>query len=379
MEEKRRMNILDWIGYVFGYVIYFGYKISGVYVVGLLLFTIVLKFVMLPSSLKQQRTSAKQARLQPKLKELQEMYKSNPQKMQQEQQALYARENISPMSGCLPMLIQFPVLIGLYQAVVNPLTLVLHLPLEKVSKAMEMVTLPENTYYAQSEFIKQFASVRDKIVSANIFTNGELAELDSMAGGAFNLFGMNLLDTPNVASWLVLIPIICFVSSIAMSLYTMKTSGNAAGQTGCTKWGMPIGMSAFSTWLAFSVPGAVGLYWVLQNLTSIVQSFLMHKYYNAEIMAAMEEAARYARRENEEAAVLSKFGGVDIHETVEALKQRNDAALEEKASKADSIYESIDAKNVVEIKPIGSNNEKVIKTGNATRAGTAQAKKKKKK
>ena len=120
------MNILDWIGYVFGYIIYFGYKISGIYVVGLLLFTIAVKLVMLPTSIKQQKTSAKQARLQPKIKELQEMYKNNPSKMQEEQQALYARENVSMFSGCLPMLIQFPVIIGLYQAIVNPLTCVLH-------------------------------------------------------------------------------------------------------------------------------------------------------------------------------------------------------------------------------------------------------------
>ena len=134
------MNILDWIGYVFGYVIFFGYKISGVYVVGLILFTIVVKLLMLPMSIKQQKTSAKQARIQPKIKELQEMYRSNPSKLQEEQQKLYQRENISMTSGCLPLLIQFPVIIGLYRAIVNPLTCVLHLSADKVNQAKQKFT-----------------------------------------------------------------------------------------------------------------------------------------------------------------------------------------------------------------------------------------------
>lgn len=369
------MNILDWIGYVFGYVIFFGYKISGVYVVGLILFTIVVKLLMLPMSLKQQKTSIKQARIQPKIKELQEMYRNNPTKLQQEQQKLYARENISMTAGCLPLLIQFPVIIGLYQAIVNPLTCVLHLSVDKVNQAMQFVTLPNaNYYYKQSELINQFASIRDQIVSANIFTEVELSEMDGLANGAFNLFRMNLLETPAMTSILVLIPILCFLSSIVMTLFTMHGSTASAGQSGCTKWGMPIGMAAFSTWLAFTVPAAVGLYWIIQNLVSILQTVLMNKFYNGPIMESMDEAARYARRENEEKKILDKYDRVDIRSVAAQLQAQNDAKTEQENAKTESIYEDIDAKNIIKINP----NERVIKTGNATRAGNASVKKKKK-
>ena len=369
------MNILDWIGYVFGYVIFFGYKISGVYVVGLILFTIVVKLLMLPMSIKQQKTSAKQARIQPKIKELQEMYRNNPTKLQQEQQKLYGRENISMTAGCLPLLIQFPVIIGLYRAIVNPLTCVLHLSADKVNEAMQFVTMPsENYYYKQSELINQFASIRDKVVSANIFTPTELSELDGLSNGAFNLFHINLLQTPTFNSILVLIPILCFVTSIAMTLFTMRGTSTAAGN-GCTKWGMPIGMSAFSTWLAFTVPAAVGFYWIIQNVVSIVQTVLMNKFYNAQIMESMDEAARYARREAEEEKVLEKYSGVDIEAVAHRLKSENSAVQDDPKDKAEhSIYEEIDAKNVIKINP----NERVIKTGNATRAGNAPTRKKKK-
>ena len=371
------MNILDWIGYVFGYVIFFGYKISGVYVVGLVLFTIVVKLLMLPMSLKQQKTSAKQARLQPKIKELQEMYRNNPTKLQEEQQKLYQRENVSMTAGCLPLLIQFPIIIGLYRAIVNPLTCVLHLSADKVNQALQYVTLPsENYYYKQSALINQFASIRDRVVSANIFTPTELTELDGLSNGAFNLFHINLLETPAVNTILVLIPLLCFVTSVAMTLFTMRGSNTAAaGQNGCTKWGMPIGMAAFSTGLAFTVPAAVGFYWIIQNVVSIIQTLLMNKFYNAQIMEAMDEAARFARREIEEEKVLEKYGSIDILSVAAQLKAAHTEVPDDAKDKAaHSIYEDIDAKNVIKINP----NERVIKTGNATRAGNASAKKKKK-
>ena len=368
------MNILDWIGYVFGYVIYFGYQISGLYVVGLILFTIVVKLVMLPMSLSQQRTSAKQARIQPKIKELQEMYRNNPTRLQEEQSALYARENISMFSGCLPMLIQFPVILGLYRAIVNPLTCVLHLSVDKVNKLVEMAGVAANNYYRQSEVINKFAGIRDQVEAAGVFTSGEMAQLDQLADGAFNMFGLNLLNMPSWTSALVLIPILCFISSIFMTVLTMK-NGAAAAQPGCSKWGMPVMMSGLTAWIAFSVPGAVGLYWIIQNLVSMVQTVLMNKFYNAEIMEASDEAGRYARREIEEAKVLERFEKVDIHEAVDRLKTRANEAAAEKNAKTASIYDSIDAKNLI---TIGGNNEKVIKTGNVARAGGASGKKKKK-
>jgi YidC/Oxa1 family membrane protein insertase len=328
-------------------------------------------------SLNQQRTSAKQARIQPKLRELQEMYRNNPTKYQEEQQALYARENISMMGGCLPMLIQFPVILGLYRAIVNPLTNVLHLSVDKVSKLMEFGgEALKNNYYAQSEIINMFPNIRDQVEAAGIFTAGELAKLDKLSDGAFSLFGLNLLEMPSWSSILLLIPVCCFISSMAMMLFTMR--GNAAAaQSGCSKWMMPVMMSGLTTWLAFSVPGAVGLYWIIQNLVGMVERALLNKFYNGDIMEAADEAGRYARRELEEKKVMERFANVDIHMAALRLKERSDAEaaekLAEKNAKTASIYDSIDAKNVVVV----GNNDRVIKTGNVARAGGSNSKKKK--
>ena len=110
-------------------------------------------------------------------------------------------------------------------------------------------------------------------------------------------------------------------------------------------------------------------------MVSIIQTLLMNKFYNAQIMEAMDEAARFARREMEEEKVLEKYSGVDIEAVALQLKAQNTAVQDDPKDKADhSIYEDIDAKNVIKINP----NERVIKTGNATRAGNASSKKKKK-
>ncbi|MBQ1956807.1 MAG: membrane protein insertase YidC, partial [Clostridia bacterium] len=103
---------------------------SNSYIVALLIFAVILEAVMLPFSIKQQKNSIRQAKLRPKEMVIRKKYagrddKVTQQKMQAEIQELYARENYNPMSGCLPLLVQFPILIFLYQIVVNPLKYVI--------------------------------------------------------------------------------------------------------------------------------------------------------------------------------------------------------------------------------------------------------------
>jgi YidC/Oxa1 family membrane protein insertase len=231
--------------------------------------------------------------------------------------------------------------------------------------------------YIQSEVINIFPKIRDQVEAAGIFTVNELTKLDQVADGAFSLFGLNLLEMPTLTSILVLIPLFCFISSIAMMLLSMKNTA-AATQSGCAKWVTPVAMSSLTTWLSFSVPGAVGLYWVIQNLVGMVERTLLNKFYNGDIMEAADEAGRYARRELEEKKVMERFANVDIHAAARRVKERADAETAEKMSdknaKTASIYDSIDAKNVIVV----NNNDRVIKTGNVARAGGSNSKKKKK-
>ena len=105
----------------FGYLLWFFYEFTKNYGVSIILFTIVLKIIMFPFSIKQQKSMAKNTRLQGKQKEIQKKYGDNKQKMSEEMQKLYQQEGVNPMGGCLTSIIPLIIMMGIYYSVVNPL------------------------------------------------------------------------------------------------------------------------------------------------------------------------------------------------------------------------------------------------------------------
>ena len=377
--QKVRLSNVQFIGSVFGYIIYYGYKLTGLYVIGLILFTVAVKVAMFPLSVKQQKSMAKQARLAPKLKEIQERCGNDRERYNQETMALYQREGTSPTSGCLPLLIQFPIIIGLYEAIRSPLTCVLHMGKEAVNKLLEITQVAESTnYYKQIEMIKSFNSLSDSqmskinaMISDNLMTQGNLEDIQTLANGGFNCFGLDLLGVPEFFNWLLLIPVLCFVSSMFMSFYTNKTSSSAQNSGVMMKWGMPLFMSFFTSYIAYTVPGAVGFYWFLSNVVSILQSVVLNKFYNANIMGAKEEAARIRRRELEEEKILELHPNFSLQR---ATKRLIDA--EERKAAQNAQATAVPVKEEPSVEVTDKRNDKVIKTGNAARAGNTSKKKK---
>ena len=109
--------IMTIFGYPFGWLMYGLYHLVSNYGVALVLFTLIVKVLLFPLGLKQQKSSVKMQIIQPKIQEIQAKYKNNQAKMNEELQALYAKENYNPMSGCGTLLIQFPVIFGLLDVV----------------------------------------------------------------------------------------------------------------------------------------------------------------------------------------------------------------------------------------------------------------------
>ena len=107
---------------LFGYLLNLLYEIFSNYGIAIILFTIVLKLILLPLTIKQQKTMRKSAKIQEKLKIIQFKYKNDPQKLNQETMDLYKRENMSPMSGCLSGIIQILLLLSVFYLVSSPLT-----------------------------------------------------------------------------------------------------------------------------------------------------------------------------------------------------------------------------------------------------------------
>ena len=150
--------MLDFIAIPFGYVIEFFYNITQNYTLALLLFALVVKVVLFLFGIKQQKNQVKQARLRPMEMAIRKKYagrndKPTQMKMNEEIQKLYSEEHFSPLSGCLPMLLQFPIIIALYNVVINPLRYMLHFSAEKI---LEFANLA-----LKSGVMEDFANITD--------------------------------------------------------------------------------------------------------------------------------------------------------------------------------------------------------------------------
>ena len=127
--------IYEMFGYPLGFIMWGIYYLVKNYGIAILLFTLVTKILLFPLSVKQQKNTAMMSAFQPKLQALQKKYANNQQKLQEEQMKLYAEEGINPMSSCLPMLIQFPVLFGIIDVVYRPLTHIMHFSKDMIAEA----------------------------------------------------------------------------------------------------------------------------------------------------------------------------------------------------------------------------------------------------
>ena len=271
----------------FGYLIGFFYSISGNYLLSLLFMTICVKLILLPSSIKQQKSMAKSQRMQPKIKRIREKYGSNQQKMQEEMNALYAREGYSAMTGgCTSMLIQFPIMMGVYLVNYRILSYVLRIPenvLETIKAAVR--ALPEFANNKRGEYQIELMAIEyfDKLDKSQI--PADVVEKIEVFIDKFSLFGVDLALTPNVkmgATLLWLIPILTGVTSLMMAVYTYlrqrKTNPEMANNPsmGCMSLMTPV----MSVWFSFMFPASVGVYIIMSSILSFIQMIALYQIYS---------------------------------------------------------------------------------------------------
>ena len=122
-----------------GWVLKLMYMICSNYGVALILFTIIVKAILFPLTLKQQKSMMKTQKLQPLLNELQQKYGNDKEKLNQETMKLYQKYKINPMSGCLPLLIQLPILLALYWVVRQPMVYIMGFGGDEVWRAINAI------------------------------------------------------------------------------------------------------------------------------------------------------------------------------------------------------------------------------------------------
>lgn len=310
-------GLYDALAVPFGYVLHLFYNLFDNYLISLFVLTLLVKLILLPSSISQQKNSAKQTRLQPKLNRIRQKYSNGGQptremqmKIQEETQALYQKEGFSPMSGgCAPLLIQFPIMIGLYGVVYTPLSKVLNIGTDLVNKAAEALNVvdPNAAKGGMNRIeIQLLSALTPENMPASL---APYAEDILRLKDQFMLFGkLDLTQTPQwkEPSILWLIPALVLVLGLATSLIMFQKQKQTNPEMaknpsmGC----MPFMSPLMSVWFTFLFPAGVGVYWIMSSFFQLVQTILLNATHNPQKVIAKAMIDETVDRRSREASII---------------------------------------------------------------------------
>ncbi len=355
---------MDFFNRLFGYVISFCNKIVGnQYILALFVFAVLMELILLPFGIKQQKNSIKQAKLRPKEMAIRKKYAGRDdmptkQKMQQEIQELYQKEGYNPMGGCLPMLIQFPIIILLYNVVMNPLKYICGLSSETIGQLVPIVNGIEGTAFDAAQVatrnVNMISPIR-KILETNPAAFSGVSGFNLSAEDLPNLtiFGgaIDLGQTPNFDSfnWLLLIPVLTFVVYFFSMKLTRKLSYQPVTDDkamGCSNKMMDVTMPLLSVFITFGVPAAIGVYWIFKSIIGVLKQWILKLAMPIPVFTEEDyKAAEKAMNVRPDKAPKTKSGKVvrslhhiddeDFEDTREAAIKRREALEAQEATEAE--------------------------------------------
>lgn len=282
---------------IFGYLLNIINNFVGNYGLAIILFTVIIKLIMLPLSIKQQKTMKKSTKLQEEMKVLQFKYKNDPEKLNREMMDLYKKENMSPFSGCLSAIVQFILLISIFYMVRFPLTY-----MEKIDKSqldiyvqqMKNDGITVSDAYSEIDIIRELDYLKEK------FPDDENLNKINLN---MQFCGLDLSKIPqqNLGDWTVyIIPVLYIISTfISMRITTsMQKKTNKkddiiditenkdkkeeeknemedmmAQSNKMMSWMMPI----MSVSISLVAPLGLALYWLVNNILMICERLILNK------------------------------------------------------------------------------------------------------
>lgn len=335
------------------------YELTSSYGWALVLFTVVIKLIMLPFQMKSKKSMMRMSRFQPMIKEIQTRYKNNQVKMNEELQRLYAEEGVNPMSGCLWSFLPFPILIALYSIIRQPITRFMMLTTMAMQGVIDAVSAAGFDLATIAMTANDGAvTVKDGLTQLQPYGQITLVKAAQELGVAlpegwihmdFSFLGMDLTMIPSdvigqigTGGWAVIGVLLIPIVSGALSFWQSKVSmaGNPAAadpndptarSSRMVMWMMPI----MSLWIGFTLPASLGVYWIANSVLMLVQEKVLNKYFKKS-MAAEDEAREKARMEDrlhrmEEARVAQQQREAEK----KSLKEKQKAAQAAKAAKAE--------------------------------------------
>ena len=315
-----RMGIFDGILGIFGKLLAFIDSLTGNYLLTILLFAVLAKIITFPLSVKQQKSQLKQAKLRPKEMAIRNKYKGRTDqvtqnKMNQEVMDLYQKEGYSPLSGCLPLLVQLPIIFGLYELIRNPLRYICGVSKDGLTAIKEAIVAlgSDKLTHLNSSLIKNdnfsgteldiIGIIQDKSNFDQVMAQvGDKVSLTFDSLPNFSFFGFDLSVVPQSvfsdwSLWIYLIiPVLTFLSMFLSMKITKKLSYQPAQEAanadmGCSMKLMDYMMPLMSTWISFIVPSLLGVYWMFNSILGILQSWILRKMYPAPVFSAADYKA----------------------------------------------------------------------------------------
>ena len=281
-------SIFDVLYSALGWLMEMIYNIVNNYGLAIIIFTLLTKAILFPLNLNQQKSAAQMQKVKPLLDEAQKKYANNKEKLSEETMKIYQEYGINPAGGCLPLLIQLPIIWALYRIIQQPYTYILHWKADKFAEY-------GITFANKNEMRQEIQLVAAK-TNEGVLTN----PLN------FNFLGMDLSETPDIHSFgpLWLIPILAatltFVQSKFMYLGLSKeeielrkpkkkkeenpnarpprpgekTNDGAEAMTNNMTYFMPL----MTLWFTFILPAGIGLYWITGSAVQILLTYISNKY-----------------------------------------------------------------------------------------------------
>ena len=343
-------SILDILYIPMGYIIRFAYALTNNYMLAILLFALVMEILLLPIAIKQQKNQVKQASLAPKTNAIRKKYagrddKATQQKMQEELMTMYQQEKFNPAGGCLPLLIQLPIIMCLYSVIVNPLRYLCNLPNEQVTNLINALKEPLglSARNQQIEIINHLreVGVSDYLEYAPALEN---AVLPNFTVGPFDLSEMPSIQPFN---WLIVIPILTFVVMVASQKITQhytyqapetKDAQNAMSMKIMT-WTMPL----LTVCIEFQMAAAIGVYWIFRQVLYTVERIVLSKvmpipkFTEEDYKEAERQANLSKKQQKKEKKQVRSLHHIDDEEYLAAHPDKAEAEAEwEKAHGGDS-------------------------------------------
>ena len=321
-ETKDTTSISDLIRVPFGYLLDWLYTFTNNYGLALILFSLIVKLVLLPMSVKSKKSMLKMSRLSPQVKALEAKYGDDKQKYQLAVQQMYKEEGVSMGGGCLWSFIPLLILLPLYYVIREPITYMMHNS-RSISEAIVAFlqasgeNLGKNAYYAQLAAAGHIGDYMEELKSLAVTANANLQAMN------FQFLGIDLAGIPTFRFWdcegwseigLFLIPVVS-AGLQAVSMWISQKMNNqvatnadgeqdaeAAKTANQTNMTMMLMMPLMSLWIGFSMPAAISIYWIAQAVFGAVQDYFLTKHYRKvyeEEDAVRQELA--AKRRAEEA------------------------------------------------------------------------------